>query len=530
LSIERRKSERLDVALGAKFQLEHINQECLIKSLSEDGCCAVVSFPKSPPPPETQVLLRINLCEGEEPLVAQSRVVWTERVQGTNLYQVGMQLLEFAKPQHFQRLSVFLEKGMVRQEVSRETAASRNNALHLSQMNDLELQRIKFLAELSRFLNRSHEIQEVADAVVSSIAEVMRADKVLLLLDHGGAVPEVLARWGESTESEFSHSVVEKVMRTGRPILSLDVANDVELSTTTSLNLLGTRSILCIPLISGKKRLGLLYLDNAFEKAAFSEQDLEIAKVLADLAASAIERGRYFDMLVQQEKLSALGTMTASLTHELNNPLTAICGAVDLLRDSPEDPETLEILEANVKRCIEMVQSVTNWSRCDTDPATEVSLKEVVDATTPFVQNHLLRTGVKLRIELDQNLPTIKGSASQLSQVLLNILNNAIQAMDRTEDPFISIRGTTTDKEVFLRVKDNGPGIPPENLARIFDPFYTTKPKGKGTGLGLSISRDILSRFGARIEARNLPDGGAQFLIRFPAHNQAVEQRVSVAN
>ena len=100
--------------------------------------------------------------------------------------------------------------------------------------------------------------------------------------------------------------------------------------------------------------------------------------------------------------------------------------------------------------------------------------------------------------------------------MLVNLINNSRQALEGTENGTISIEGSATDREVYLSVHDNGPGIPPQNLTRIFDPFFTTKAKGEGTGLGLSISRDILSRYGGRLEVRNLPAGGVQFQVCLP--------------
>ena len=220
--------------------------------------------------------------------------------------------------------------------------------------------------------------------------------------------------------------------------------------------------------------------------------------------------------LVQIDKMEALGTLTASLAHELSSPLTVISGITEFLKLEPVDQSMVDDLSVAAKRCIDLVREITNWSRQEDSPVESASLDEVIGTTLRLVRPGLMRSNVRLEVELHEPLPTVRGHAGQLSQVLVNLINNSRQALAGQKDGIISVEGCTTDREVYLYVNDNGPGIPPENLARIFDPFFTTKPKGEGTGLGLSISRDILRRYGGRLEVRNLPVGGVQFQMCLP--------------
>jgi K+-sensing histidine kinase KdpD len=460
----------------------------------------------------------LALPEGGEPLNIWGRVVWTEPVPLSRSHQIGLRFFEFVKPQHFQRLLMGLEKAHNREESyiklplrSRETFAS---------MTPIEVDRIAFLANLSRHLNRSHEVGEVAEIAVESIAGIMRAEKVMLMMDRGGTAPEVLACRGlveEGPTYPYSRSVVKRVLAEGKAILSFDVANDQSLNHNSSLDFLGTRSILCTPLVGRGVVFGLIYMDNNMEKAAFSEGDQEVAVILSELTASALERGQYFSKLVQVEKMNTLGTLTASLAHELNNPLTVVSGISELLKEEPVDASLISDLTVAVERCKELVRDITNWSRTEKTPPGEIEVGQVLEATWPMVKSEVQNCGVRLALEVAEELPRIKGQVCQLSQVLVNLINNSLHVLAGRPDGAITIQATSNESDFFLSIQDNGPGIPPQNLARIFDPFFTTKSKGKGTGLGLSISRDIVSRFGGSMEARNLPGGGAEFLLSMPA-------------
>jgi signal transduction histidine kinase/CheY-like chemotaxis protein len=230
--------------------------------------------------------------------------------------------------------------------------------------------------------------------------------------------------------------------------------------------------------------------------------------------------------LVQSEKLSAVGEFVAGVAHELNNPLAAVMGFSEILRDAGMDSKfsrQLDLIYKAAQRCSKIVQSLLSFARRHQPERKSVSVNELVEAVLEIVA-YPLRTGnIEVVTAFDKNLPHIMADGHQIQQVLLNIINNARQAIEASQTGGkIRISSSATGLFVRIAIQDSGPGISPENLRRIFDPFFTTKEVGKGTGLGLSLCYGIIKEHGGNIYAESPPDGGAAFIIELPAVPDAV--------
>jgi len=224
--------------------------------------------------------------------------------------------------------------------------------------------------------------------------------------------------------------------------------------------------------------------------------------------------------LVQSEKLSAVGEFVAGVAHELNNPLAAVMGFAELLRDANMDSSyrrQLDLIHKAAQRCQKIVQSLLSFARRHQAERKPVSVNELVEAVLEIVA-YSLRTGnIELVTALDAKLPLIMADGHQIQQVLLNIINNARQAIEaHQKDGKIRISSSLSGQSARITIQDNGPGISPENLRKIFDPFFTTKEVGKGTGLGLSLCYGIIKEHGGNIYADSQPGEGATFVIELP--------------
>ena len=224
--------------------------------------------------------------------------------------------------------------------------------------------------------------------------------------------------------------------------------------------------------------------------------------------------------LIQSEKLSAVGQFVAGVAHELNNPLTSVIGFSDLLNHTDLDPkykEYVDRISKSASRCHKIVNSLLGFSRQHEPERKPVQVNELADAVIDIIGYDLRTSNITLQKEYRPDLPTILGDAHQLQQVVLNILSNARQALETyRRDGQITLSTGCTEQKVWLRIKDNGPGINPENLSRIFDPFFTTKPQGKGTGLGLSLSYGIMQEHRGSIRAESKPGNGTEFILELP--------------
>src|SRR5713101_5773239 len=230
---------------------------------------------------------------------------------------------------------------------------------------------------------------------------------------------------------------------------------------------------------------------------------------------------RLQEQLIQAEKLAAMGQMLAGVAHELNNPLTAILGVTELLREREgADDSTkrqLELTYRQARRAARIVQNLLEFSRPASSQKRPLDLNNLLERTLQLQEHSLRRNNIEVDFHLQADLPSVIGDANQLIQVFLNLVTNAEQAIREVRDTGrIQIRAGRKGNQITITVQDDGPGIRPEVLPRIFDPFYTTKRPGGGTGLGLSICMSIIREHGGNIEAEILPAGGSAFTIYLP--------------
>ena len=242
---------------------------------------------------------------------------------------------------------------------------------------------------------------------------------------------------------------------------------------------------------------------------------------------------RMSDQLIQSEKLAAIGQMLAGVAHELNNPLTAILGVTELVREREGLDESmkrqLDLTHRQARRAARIVQNLLEFSRPTLTPKKKIDINNILERTLQLQEHSLRRNGIEMTFNPQENLPSVVGDASQLIQVFLNLIVNAEQAIREVrESGHIQIRAASSGNKVIVTVQDDGSGIAADSLAKIFDPFYTTKRPGGGTGLGLSICVAILREHGGTIEAQPLPAGGSAFTVTLPAAAAAVPEPAPV--
>jgi two-component system, NtrC family, sensor kinase len=208
--------------------------------------------------------------------------------------------------------------------------------------------------------------------------------------------------------------------------------------------------------------------------------------------------------LANTEKLASLGSLAAGVAHEINNPLGVILGFTDfLLEKTPADSQEMKILktiERQGLQCKKIVENLLSFARIPEKSVDFSKVNEDLDKILAVVQNTLMIHKVRLEKKFQEDLPEVKADSRQLQQVLLNIINNAVDAMGKKGGKLIiSTQRAQDPNQVEILLQDSGPGIREEHLGKIFDPFFTTKGVGKGTGLGLSVSYAIIAKFGGSI-------------------------------
>lgn len=290
---------------------------------------------------------------------------------------------------------------------------------------------------------------------------------------------------------------------------------------------LGAGSLLLHPLVVlGRTETTLVVYDDG-SRGSFGEEDCERLAGFVRFVEVALNNARLYsdlrqmqEQLVQSEKMSALGQLVSGVAHELNNPLAAIMGSSELLGHAALEPPAEHMvgrIHREAGRAARIVRNLLTFSRHQKPDRGWHRLDETIADLFDVQAPECERRGILLATEIEPELPWLRFDPDQVHQVLVNLVQNAVHAIeDAGAGGTIVVRARRQGARVLLEVSDDGPGIAEENLSRIFNPFFTTKKPGKGTGLGLSICYGIVKQHEGALRVRSTPGAGTRFTIDLP--------------
>jgi signal transduction histidine kinase len=404
---------------------------------------------------------------------------------------------------------------------------------------------------VSHILDRSQLLDRILELTFRSI-EADRGCVMLLNADKGKLEPKA-ARWrnpaaGGQELLAVSRTITDHVLRERQGILVSDAARDQRFSPGKSIIDIGIREAICVPMKGRHETIGVLYLDTITRRAGgvsprstsgtdaqgsskFTDDHLALAIALAHQAALAIEGTRYYQAMVNAERLAAIGQTIASLSHHIKNILQGLRSGTDILRMGIEGPDEellrqgWKIVEKNQAKIYDLVWDMLSYSK-PREPAVEPTdlnelAAEVVDLMTP----RAAELAIILTTEFATDVPITPIDAEAISRALLNLVGNAIDAVDGRPDATvrISTAASADGGSVRIVVADNGPGIPAGNLSDIFKPFFSTKGS-RGTGLGLAVSRKTLREHGGDITVTCPSGKGSIFTMELPVRSVHSEE------
>ncbi|MBN1375155.1 MAG: PAS domain S-box protein, partial [Dehalococcoidia bacterium] len=250
------------------------------------------------------------------------------------------------------------------------------------------------------------------------------------------------------------------------------------------------------------------------------DQNRQAAGILG-IARDITQQKKMTERLISTDRLASLGEMAAGLAHEVNNPLTAVMGFAYLLQQNPNIPpeirKDVEAIYHEGKRAADVIKSFLVFARGQKPERQAVYINDILDGMLRLRRSQMNEENIEVSAELAEDLPAVQGEVSQLQQAFLNIVLNAEYFMCKSNrGGHLKLSSSLEDGKIIVKIADDGPGIDPEKLNRVFDPFYTTKDVGEGTGLGLSICHGIIRGHGGEIYVESNPEKGTVFTVELP--------------
>ena len=380
------------------------------------------------------------------------------------------------------------------------------------------------------------DIDELLDRVLQLVFEWVEADRgCIMLLDPDTREPRIKARRdrraGEPATMQISRTILDYVLERHEGVLTSDAQDDDRFAAGNSVVRTGVREAICVPMRGRYDTVGVIYVDTTVPliqaadqgQRRFSDDHLKLMIAIGHQAALAIEDTTYYSAMVQAERLAATGQAIATLSHHIKNILQGIRGGSYLVEMGLENDDLgvlhkgWDIVRRNQDKISSLVMDMLSFSKeREPDPA-PADLAAVIDDIVETVQQRAEELGATIDWRRPATLPPLLFDAAGISRAILNVVTNALDAVEGRPHGGVVISAGIDDTERMVRVTvaDDGAGMDPETLAGIFNLFVSTKGS-RGTGLGLTVSRKILREHGGDIHASSAVGAGSTFVLEFP--------------
>ena len=393
---------------------------------------------------------------------------------------------------------------------------------------------LKILHTVSETVSRTLDVEEILKTALEALTHVTGHEIASLhLVATDGVTLELRADRGLSPQMRevnrrlsVGEGIIGRVASSGITTVVRDVMGSPDLlpSALETVRRDRIRGFVCVPIYARGRMLGTLALGRQTDDP-FDEGEVTLLEATAQQIAIALDNARLSSELVHAEKLSAVGELASGVAHEINNPLTTILGLAQLMLSRAELSasvrERIALIADEASRTAAIVQNLLMFARHYPPERRPCSLADAVHRVMALKSFQLEHDKIRVTLDLGDG-QTVWADDNQIQQVLLNLVQNAHQAMARQSgERLLTVRLRRRERHVAIEVLDSGPGIASHLLSRIFDPFFTTKAPGEGSGLGLSVSYGIVGQHGGRLYAENRPEGGAIFVVELPAGEQA---------
>lgn len=420
---------------------------------------------------------------------------------------------------------------------------------------------LRVLYQLSAALGTGFDLQQILEVVMDLVFEYVKADRgIILLLDEkqNELVPRVVRRRdddssrgatnGGSTEGnatpkiQASRTIINHVLTVGEGVLSSNAMADQRFSKGKSIHSLGIRSALCVPIKARRldaretrvdvapdptaEVTGVIYIDSSVKNYTYAPDQLRLLTAIGLQAGLAIQNAKLYQNQLQAERLAAIGETTAALSHSIKNILQALRGGADVVEmgikgsNLPQVGKGWRVVERNLDKIYHLTMNLLSYSRTREPTLEFVNPKVLIDDCVELVGSNASQQGVMVVSDVDPDHPAIPMDASGMHQVLMNLLSNALDAVEAGKGLIrVECHYNAAERQSIIEVTDNGIGIPPSMMNHMFELFHSTKGN-RGTGLGLAVARKIVDEHEGTISVSSKPGQGTTFTIRLPVYHE----------
>lgn len=409
------------------------------------------------------------------------------------------------------------------------------------------------LFEIAREISRTFDMERLFEDVMRRLSNQLNMYRgQLLLYDRAAERFTLKCAYGitdadmERGRYRLGEKIYRQTLETGRPMAVPNMGDEpiaLHQAEGGFEAAAEKRSVafLCLPIVMEGETAGVLSVDRAPMDERTLRDDLNFLTIVASVFSQALKIQQMIEEAALHERLAALGEMSQSLAHEIRNPLGGIRGAAQLIEigvkrmSGGQEPalsnksaegmlQYASIIIEEVERLNRVVEKQLRYGRSSPDMFQEIDLAEAAERALVLMKNEAQKSGAQIRRDFSENAPRVLADADQMTQVFLNLVSNAIDAMPDGGELRVSVRAVERMSGGSMRVveacvQDDGPGVSPELRRRIFDPLYTTKRKG--AGIGLALTKRIVEDHNGTIEVGEVGGGGCRFTVTLPAVQQA---------
>lgn len=384
---------------------------------------------------------------------------------------------------------------------------------------------------ISTLVHTSTSVDEVLELVVWKVTDLLGAKgTVLRIFNLEKKQPDLFASYGLgenylSKDPVTNREMITELCRANKLIIIDSIGADVRVQHKQELSEEGIQVILDVPLILRTEMLGIIRIFFS-EPREFLDEELNFVGAVTETCACAIDKARmieeqqsqYDQLALQTEKLSALGRMAAGIAHEINNPLAGILLFSSRMRKKVQEEgfmkEGLDVIVRETQRCKGIISDLLEFSRDQEPEKTEASINDSIEKALGILENEFSLHHITVEKNLSSEMPSVLLDVNLMQQVFVNLLINAVEAIQKNGQITISSYVNTSKRSVGVEVADTGSGIRPDDMAKIFEPFFSTK--NNGTGLGLAVSYGIVQKHQGDIQVSSQPGQGTRFIMEIP--------------